>query len=86
MVMNSEEFFRNTTAILKQVFQFLGLSPLPEESLIPTEVYNQGRYADIPLHQQVTNDDRSRLKMVYEPFNKALFELLGWTHGDVEWT
>jgi len=50
------------------------------------KVYNYGRYADVPPHQQLTKENRNKLRMVYKPFNEALFEMLNWTHGDVEWT
>jgi len=86
MIINSEQFFHNTSTILKQVFRFLGLKLLPEESYkaISAKVYNSGRYAGIPPHQQLTKEDRNKLRKVFEPFNEALFELLDWSA--VEWT
>ena len=88
MIINSEEFFQNTLRIVKLVIQFLGLRSLPESSckMISTGVYNHGRYAGIPSHRQLTKKLRAKLRRVYEPFNKALFEILNWTHGDVKWT
>ena len=86
VIINSEEFFQHTGVILKQVFQFLGLRSLPEESykVITAAVYNQGNYDNIPPHQRLTEEYRTKLRTAYEPFNKALFELLDWS--DVEWT
>ena len=86
MIVNSEQFFQNTSTILKQTFQFLGLNLPPEESYkrIAAKVYNRARSADFPSHQQLTEVLRRKLRMVYEPFNKALFELLDW--NDLEWT
>ena len=86
MILNSEEFFQKTAEILKQVFQFLGLSSLSEESYktIATAVYNQGSYRNIPPHQRLTEAYRSKLRMAYKPFNKALFELLDWRN--MRWT
>ena len=86
MILNSEEFFQKTTKILKQVSQFLGLSSLPEESYktIATAVYNQGSYRNIPPHQRLTKGHRSNLRMAYNPFNEALFELLDWRN--MRWT
>ena len=89
MIINSEEFFQNTHRILKQVFQFLGLRSLPDDEtykMSVAKVYNHGRYADVPPHQQLTKENRNKLRMVYKPFNEALFEMLNWTRGDIEWT
>ena len=86
LILNSEEFFQKTTKILKQVFQFLGLSSLPEESYktTATAVYNQGSYKNIPPHQQLTEVHRSKLRMAYKPFNEALFQLVDWRN--MKWT
>ena len=80
LIINSEEFYRNTSVILKQVFQFSGLKPLPQETLtwITSTVYNKGKYYNIPSYQRPTLMDRKKLNSVYEPFNRALFELLDW--------
>jgi len=86
MIINSQEFFQNTHKIVKQVFQFLGLRSLPDDEtykMSVAKVYNHGRYADVPPHQQLTKEDRNKLRKVFEPFNKALFGLLDWS--GVEW-
>ena len=84
LILNSEEFFQKTAKILKQVFQFLGLSSLPEESYNATAVYNQGNYKNIPPHQRLTEAYRSKLRLAYKPFNEALFQLLDWRN--MRWT
>ena len=84
LILNSEEFFQKTAKILKQVFQFLGLSSLPEESYNATAVYNQGSYKNIPPHQRLTEAYRSKLRSAYKPFNEALFQLLDWRN--MRWT
>lgn len=84
LILNSEEFFQKTAKILKQVFQFLGLSSLPEESYNATAVYNQGSYKNIPPHQRLTETYRSKLRLAYKPFNEALFQLLDWRN--MRWT
>ena len=75
LIINSEEFYRNASVILKQVFQFSGLKPLPQETLtwITSTVYNKGKYYNIPSYQRPTLMDRKKLNSVYEPFNRALF-------------
>ena len=84
LILNSEEFFQKTAKILKQVFQFLGLRSLPEESYNATAVYNQGSYKNIPPHQRLTETYRSKLRLAYKPFNEALFQLLDWRN--MRWT
>lgn len=84
LIVNSEEFYRNTTLILNQVYQFLGLKPLKDETLkwITASVFNKGKYS-VPPYQQLSTADRKKLFRVYESFNRALFRLLGW--HDVQW-
>ncbi len=85
MVVNSEELFRNTTRVLAQVFNFIGLSPLSESTLesITNHVYNNGNYS-VPARLQLSLKQRTRLTNLYKPYNKALFELLDWT--TLEWS
>ena len=67
LIINSEEFYRNTSVILSQVFQFLGLHPLQKKELekIVEVAYNQGSYENLPRHQLLTKGDRQKLnKMV----------------------
>ena len=85
LIINSEEFYRNTSIILNQVFQFLGLHPLEQEELrtISEVTYNKGSYENIPRHQQLSKEDRQRLNEVFSPFNRALLNLLNW---NIDWT
>ena len=84
LIINSEEFYQKPSIILTQVFQFLGLKELDFDTLqwITANVYNKGKY-NIPDYQKLSSIDRKKLLGVYLPFNKALFEILGW-HG-MEW-
>ncbi len=84
MVVNSEELFRNTTRVLAQIFNFIGLSPLSKETLesIASIVYNKGSY-NVPARLQLSLENRARLNNLYKPYNEALFELLDWT--TLEW-
>ena len=84
MIINSEEFFSDTVKVLSQAFQFLGLSPVSNETLhyITSVVYNKGKKSSLS-HQWLTSADRKKIERVYEPFNKKLFELLNWE--DIEY-
>lgn len=85
LILNSEEMFEKTPTILSQVFQFLGLKPLNSATLhtVTSHVYNQGVPASLPQHT-LSSFHRDQLNHVYEPFNKALFELLQWE--DTDWS
>lgn len=80
LILNSEEFYRNTSTILKQVFQFLGLKELDSatQEWITSSVYNRGGNR-VPNHQKLSTVDRKKLQGVFEPFNMALFKLLRWS-------
>ena len=84
LIINSEEFYRKPAVILDQVFQFLGLKRLDEETYhwITAEVYNRGQHGVLDF-QSLSNTERRNLNGVYKPLNKALFSLLDWT--DVSW-
>ena len=84
MIINSEGFFSNTSVVLSQVMQFLGLHPLEQEKLkeIASVTYNPGKH-HVPRHQQLSKRDRQKLNKVFEPFNIALFQLLNW---NIDWT
>lgn len=85
LIINSEEFYHNTSVILNQVFQFLGLHPLQKEELekIVGVAYNQGSYENLPKHQVLTKGDRQKLNKMFEPFNQELLKLLKW---NIDWT
>ena len=79
LILNSEEFYTNTSTILKQVYQFLGLSSLTNEQrqLITSFVFNKGKEPLLP-HHQLQPSDRKKLSTLYAPFNTALFQQLKW--------
>ena len=79
LIINSEEFYQNSSAILDLVFQFLGLKRLDSETYrwITSTVYNSGWY-DVPTTQRLSPLDKATLMSVYHPFNKALLEILKW--------
>lgn len=85
LILNSEEFYRNTSTILKQVFQFLDLKGLDDDTYkwITSNVYNRGSYS-VPSYQKLSHVDRKKLQAVFKPLNTALFKLLGW--NTVEWS
>ena len=85
LIMNSEEFYENTTFILQQVYQFLGLSPLSESSreLVTSFIFNKGENKLLLPHQMLLPHDRKKLTHIYRPFNNELFKLLEW--NDVSW-
>ena len=80
LILNSEEFYRNTSTILKQVFQFLGLKELDNATheWITSNVYNRGGKR-VPSYQKLSTVDRKKLQGVFEPLNMALFKLLRWS-------
>ena len=84
LLINSEEMYQNTSIIMKQVFQFLGLKPMPENerNKIGTHVYNKGKYENTPVHQQLSTSDKQLLQNTFEPYNKALLKLLQWKKTD----
>ncbi len=86
LIISSEEFYRDTTLILGQVLEFLGLQALDEETLrwITLTVYNKGNYT-VPSYQKLTGKGRKLLQSIYEPFNAALMRLLHWDHRQLQW-
>ena len=85
LIINSEEFYIDTSKILKQVVHFLGLSELEEEEYknITSKVYNQGVYDKVLPHQQLSQSDREKLHKVFRPSNEAIKEILHW--NTVSW-
>ena len=84
LILNSEEFYVNTSFILRQVYQFLGLSPLSDDQrqLVTSFVFNKGASSILP-HQRLQDEDHKKLKHIYSPFNKAILKLLNW--NDIKW-
>ena len=84
MIMNSEEFFKDPRQTLSEVFDFLGISQLNESQLssITSSVYNKGgtnHSASVVLNDK----NKGRIQELFEPFTKALLDLLQW---DVDWS
>ena len=81
LIMNSEEFYSNTTYIMQQVYQFLGLSPLSNDhrQLVTSFVFNKGA-ASLLSHQMLQDTDKKKINHLYKPFNKALIKLLQWNN------
>ena len=84
LILNSEEFFEKTPTIFKQVIEFLGLSPLDQDTveLITSTIYNRGPGAR-QSHQHLSDLDRNKLMAIYEHTNKPLLQLLDWEN--VNW-
>ena len=80
MIVNSEEFYRNTGKILDLVFQFLSLRRLDRDTYdwITSVTYNKGKYDNISASRKMSDSDRTLLMGAYKPFNQALLELLQW--------
>ena len=83
LIVNSEEFYSKPSVILDQVFQFLGLKRLEEETYhwITSSVYNRGRH-NISEFQTLSYLDRKKLAGVYRAMNEELFSILDWNNVD----
>ena len=70
LIIQSEEFFKNTAETYKQVLEFLDLSDfkLPEYKQI-----GKARYKQPKMNQNTRNE----LVEYFKPYNKRLYELLG---------
>ena len=79
LILNSEEFYRNSSKILDYVYQFLGLKRLDSETydLITSATYNKGKYK-VRSDHRLSSVDIAGLLKVFKPFNQVLFELLHW--------
>ena len=79
MIINSEEFFASPTTILSQVFEFIGLHQVGNETLqaFTSDIYNQRRKGVQPS-LLLSDADREELSSLFEPYNRALTNLLNW--------
>ena len=79
MIINSEEFFTSPTTILRQVFEFIGLHQVGDEMLqaFTSDIYNQ-RQEKVQPSLRLSDADREELSAVFEPYNRALTDLLNW--------
>ena len=84
LFVNSEEFFDQTSNILKEVYQFLGLDILSDSrrKAITSFVYNKGIQPSLK-NQQLKDTDRKKLRTIYRSFNNEIQKLLKWNEN---WT
>ena len=85
LILNSEEFFNHTPAVLEDVIEFLGLPPLDTNTtaFITSTAYNTDR-GGYGQRQQLSKNDVKKLKAVYKNANEPLLNLLGWE--SLDWT
>ena len=85
MIINSEEMYRHPAAVLKQVFSFVGLKPLDDDTLrdITSSAWNRTPYSSLPQHQ-LSMKDRKQLLRIYKPFKEQIVDLLGW--HNISWS
>ena len=79
MIINSEEFFASPPTILRQVFEFIDLHQLGNETLqaFTSDIYNQRRKG-VQSSLLLSHADREELSSLFEPYNRALTNLLNW--------
>lgn len=68
LIIKSESFFEDIPTIMKQVYQFLGISYQSQEQYIP---YNVGTYPPIAI------ETKQQLQEFFIPYNRELEEYLG---------
>ena len=79
MIINSEEFFASPSTILRQVLEFIGLHQIDNETLqgFTSDVYNK-RQKRVRPSLRLSDADREKVSAVFEPYNRALTDLLNW--------
>lgn len=84
LILQSEEFYKKPALVMMDVLSFLGLRLLEEEHLreITSQVYNKGNYSSAPKHR-LHSYERTKLKEVYQDYNKHLSTLLNWK--ELQW-
>ena len=84
LILNSEEFYRDTAYAVNQVMEFLSLAPLTEEYLknVTSKAYNAGHHEDRALRHRLDTADKKLIRKVYRYSNEALLNLLNWKHID----
>ena len=75
----SEEFFASPSTILSQVLEFIGLHQIDNETLqeFTSDVYNK-RQKRVRPSLRLSDADREKLSAMFEPYNRALTNLLNW--------
>lgn len=75
-VVKSEDMYRNTTDIVKQIFKFLNLPEFPEFKIEKDQYYNVGKY------EKMDSKMKEKLVEYFKPHNEKLYKLLdrdfGW--------
>ena len=88
LVVNSEEFNRSTSDVLRQVLEFIHLVPFTEHklSIVVNVTYNnqQKRYNGGP-EDNLMRDAVNNLVDFYGSYNRELFDLLYWNSSLVDW-
>ena len=79
LILNSDEFFEDSSKILKEVYQFLGLDPLSDSQrdVITSFIYNKGPESATGS-SIMKGPDRKKLSKVYNFFNDNILRLLNW--------
>jgi hypothetical protein len=72
LIVRAEDLFRNSEEIARQMFSFLGLSPVP----IDSSPKNVGRYG-----RGLDKESAQRLREYFRPHNEHLYRLLGYDMG-----
>ena len=83
LILNSEEFYRDTAYAVNQVMEFLSLAPLTEEYLrnVTSKAYNAGHHEDWAPRHRLDTVDKSRLGSFYLTSNGLTLRLLDWHHA-----
>ncbi|XP_065886903.1 carbohydrate sulfotransferase 15-like [Dysidea avara] len=80
LFIRTEDMAKDTVGVLKQVFKFLEMSPLPEDTLQHIFQQNTGNRNQTYIHKnanlQLSSSTKKHLRAYYRPFNEKLAELL----------
>ena len=79
LFIRTEDMKKDTGKILQEIFQFLGMSPLPEEtinSIVKTIRHEQTMLHDNSSNLSLSSSTKKQLRKYFRPFNKKLAELL----------
>jgi hypothetical protein len=72
LIIDSDDFFANSSAVAKRIYSFLGL---PEYEPVPLRVRNAGPPGEMDP------ETRKRLADFFEPLNRELFDYIGEDFG-----
>lgn len=68
LILQSEEFFKNTDEVYKQVCEFLGIKNI---QLLNKEPKNQS-----PISQKISEETKEKLNSYFQPYNEELYKLI----------